>query len=443
MNFRFLISLSILCLMGCLDPDIKWNKSEIALISTLIIDHENIDHQISIQHTSNEVWNNPKAASLGQKLFFDKRLSGNGVVACSSCHQPSKAFSDGKTYSEGMGSTSMHTPSIIGIANSPWLFWDGRIDSLWAQALGPFENPNEHGTNRVQLVHLIATYYKEEYEALFGPLDNFSDRQRFPFNAMPISANQNSSVPLNAKQTSLSQNWQAMHKRDQDSVNEVFSNLGKSIAAYENLIMPGPSRFDEFAKELSTGHFSTKLTLHEQAGLKLFIDQNKGQCINCHSGPLFTNHEFQATGITDILLSKGRIDGIEIAHKSPFNCKEMHEAPTNKCQELVFSKRHSPDLNGAFKVPTLRNISLTAPYMHNGSLSSLKEVLAHYNQGQSQLQGRLGEPLNQAHMGISPLRLLPHELNQISSFLLTLTSPLNTEARWLTSPFSEETSTLN
>ncbi|WP_423065363.1 cytochrome-c peroxidase [Devosia sp. CN2-171] len=108
---------------------------------------------------SNGVGDDPAAAALGRSLFFDTRLSGNGKVACASCHLPERQFQDGTPLATGMGQTNRRTMPIAGTAYSPWLFWDGRKDSQWSQALGPLESPVEHGADRTQIARLISANY--------------------------------------------------------------------------------------------------------------------------------------------------------------------------------------------------------------------------------------------------------------------------------------------
>jgi cytochrome c peroxidase len=132
---------------------------------------------------SNKYADDPRAAELGQKLFFDTGFSANGAVACATCHDPQKGFQDGLPLSNGVGTTNRRAMSIVGTAYSPWLFWDGRKDSQWAQALGPMESAVEHGGNRTIYAHRIAQRYRDEYEAVFGPLPNLAS---LPLSAGPV-----------------------------------------------------------------------------------------------------------------------------------------------------------------------------------------------------------------------------------------------------------------
>jgi cytochrome c peroxidase len=119
---------------------------------------------------SNAVERLPAAIDLGQRLFNDARFSRNGAVSCASCHDPQRQFQDGLPVGQGVGTGSRRAMPIVGAGYGSWLFWDGRKDSLWAQALGPLEDAVEHGGNRTRYAHLVAENYRKEYEALFNAM---------------------------------------------------------------------------------------------------------------------------------------------------------------------------------------------------------------------------------------------------------------------------------
>jgi cytochrome c peroxidase len=123
---------------------------------------------------TNRVADDPRAADLGRRLFFDTRLSANGRVACGTCHQPERGFQDGIALGHGVGTTARRTMPIAGAARAPFLFWDGRKDSPWAQALGPLESLVEHGGTRAQYAHVVAGAYARDYEQIFGALPDLS-----------------------------------------------------------------------------------------------------------------------------------------------------------------------------------------------------------------------------------------------------------------------------
>src|SRR4029453_7619516 len=123
---------------------------------------------------SNRVADDTMAARFGRQLFFDERLSSNGKGSCASCHAPERDVQDGTPVAKGVGVTGRRTMPIAGTAHSPWLFWDGRADSQWAQALGPLESAVEHGGSRTQYAHVVAELYRAEYEVVFGALPDLT-----------------------------------------------------------------------------------------------------------------------------------------------------------------------------------------------------------------------------------------------------------------------------
>ena len=369
---------------------------------------------------SNAVADDPRAAELGHQIFFDTRFSANGQVSCSTCHIPALNFTDGKPLSEAVGTTLRGAPTIVGTAYSPWFFWDGRRDSQWAQAITPMEDPHEHGGTRTQYAHLIDEdpAYRAAYEAIFGPMTDFSDRSRFPDSAGPLG-DQNAVAA-----------WEAMAADNQKAVTRAFTNIGKAIAAYERLIMPGPARFDQFAESLLNGDEAQAniiLSAEERAGLRLFM--GLGNCTQCHNGPLFTSHHFHNINLPNgenLPLDYGRITGLQEVLESEFNCFGPYsDAAPEQCQELRFVKTEGIELPGAFKVPTLRNVAETAPYMHAGQFAALSEVLDHYNRAPN---GPIG------HNEIIPINLLAEEQDQLEAFLRTLSGPLNVDQTWLVPP---------
>ncbi len=257
-------------------PAARWTAEERATIRSLALDAL----PPLLGDPSNKVADDPRAADLGRALFFDTRLSANGQVACATCHLPERQFQDDVPLGRGVGINTRRTMPVAGMAHSPFLFWDGRKDSLWSQALGPLESPVEHGGNRTQYAHLIAEHYREPYEALFGPLPGID---HLPPQAGPVPDPEAAAA------------WEAMPETDRTGVNQVFANIGKAIAAFERTIQPPPTRFDAYASALGSGRSFNALTEDEIAGLRLFI--GKGACVNCHNGPLLTDNHFHNTGV--------------------------------------------------------------------------------------------------------------------------------------------------
>ena len=413
------------------EKPITWDPHEIALVKSLMIE----DTVIALPSHGNDWADEEAAAQLGQKLFFDKRLSSDGETSCATCHQPSQFFSDNEKVptsslahqqNNGQSSNKIHrnTPTIVGAALSQWQFWDGRADSLWSQALEPFENADEFGGNRLEIVRMISKYYQKEYQAIFGQWE------AIPFNQLPSKASPRSD------DNQIKQNWASITKEDQLKINRVFANLGKAIEAYERKLLPKPSRFDEFARSLKDNHPNTDnhiLTKEEQLGLQLFISEDGGRCVRCHNGSNFSNADFHSIAVpthSKYAEDIGRQASVKLIDTNEFGCTSSFsdaQAEQGHCDEVIYAKRSGYELKGAFKVPSLRNISKTAPYMHRGQIQTLAQVLHYYNRAPA-------EP--HVHTDIEPLRLLPRELSLIEAFLLTLDSDINADPKWLKNPNS-------
>src|SRR5688500_10287690 len=351
---------------------------------------------------TNRVADDPRAARLGERLFFDTRFSADGKVACGTCHQPERDFQDGTALGRGVGVTSKRTMPVAATSRSPFLFWDGRKDSLWAQALGPLESAVEHGGTRGQYAHAIAEGYRRDYEELFGPVPDLS------------------SVPASAGPAGNSQEvtaWRALTQEQRDAVTAVFVNVGKAIAAYERRIEFGTARFDRYVDAITNRQRSDGiLTNDEIAGLKLFI--GKANCTQCHNGPLFTNNEFHNTGVpprVELPIDDGRLTGAASVLKDEFNCRSRWSDKRTGCAELEYLVTDDHVLERAYKVPSLRNVAERAPYMNAGQFPTLKQVVDHYNRAPAAPKG---------HTELKSLRLKTGELRQLEAFLRTLTGPI-------------------
>jgi cytochrome c peroxidase len=289
-------------------------------------------------------------ARLGLSLFYDVRLSKQMQVACVTCHDPQLGWSNGVTFSFGVGRKLIprHPPTLIGVAHHPKLFWDGRAASLEAQAREVILNPDEMDGDPGEIVRRLAAE-KEFYPPLF--------QKAFGDEAI------------------------------------TFPRVLQAIAAFERTIRAGRSRFDSFLRG------KAELTDSEVAGLHLF--RTKARCINCHSGPMFTDGEFHNLGLTYY----GR-----------------------KLQDLgLYEQTRQPEDVGKFRTPTLRSIDRTAPYMHNGVFPSLEGVLRLYNAGMARpkpKENQKDDPLFPKTSDLlQPLQLSAQELADLRAFLTTLTEP--------------------
>ena len=388
------------CTLAAASP--AWSADELALLRSLSL---NALPPLP-PDPSNRVADDPAAVALGAQLFFDPRFSRRGDVACASCHMPDRFFTDGRPFGVGLDVIPLNTMTLIGAAYSPWQTWNGKHDSQWSQALLPLENPVEHGGDRTFYAHLIAEHYAEQYIALFGALPDLPNRQRFPAHAGPVD------------NPAASLAWERMTATDRDAINRVFANIGKALAAYERTLLPAPARFDRYVASLAADGRPTgtaALSDDEIAGLRIFLD--KGNCIDCHNGPRFTNDAFHNTaipGAPGAPLQRGRIDGIARVRADPFNCLgEDSDADPEQCTALRFMVTAGDTLLGGMKTPTLRNVAATGPYMHTGQFATLEDVITHYNEGGFAIQG---------HNELEPLVLTDQEAAQLIAFLHTLTA---------------------
>lgn len=375
-----------------------WSVADVAMLQSLSLR----DLEPLPPDPGNRVADDARAAALGERLFFDTRLSANGRVACGTCHLADRDFQDGLPLGQGVGTTAKRTMPIAGMARAPFLFWDGRKDSQWAQALGPLESAVEHGGTRAQYTRVVAEHYRAEYEAVFGALPDLA--------AVPSAAGPSGDT---ASVTA----WNGLSVSQRRDVTRVFTNVGKAIAAYERRLDVGPSRFDGFVDALLTRRPTTGLlTGDEVAGLKLFI--GKGHCTECHNGPLFTNYEFHNTGVparAGLPVDGGRLAGAAAALQDEFSCRSEWSDAAGRCPELDYVITGDRAQQRAYKVPSLRNVAERPPYMHAGQLATLADVLDHYNRAPA-------APLG--HSELHPLRLETGELRQLERFLRTLTGPV-------------------
>lgn len=324
---------------------------------------------------SNQYAFNKQAQQLGEALFHDKKLSGNDQFSCASCHHPDKFFTDGLPVGVAAGTTTRNTPALHGVAWSTWFYWDGRRDSLWSQALTPIEAANEMNSNRVAVTQLIANTanYRQQYESIFGTL---------PFNGND-SVFLLSATPMGDKDQR--RQWLELPANTRDKINTVFTNLGKALAAYQYTLTPIKTRFDLFVEEVNSGKKTNQIETLDKSELKgalLFLNEKKTQCIECHNGPLLTNGEFHniATGnFTEPVFDFGREYGLQSVLLDEFNCQGRYsDANPEDCLHLIYLSRDTIHMRGAFKTPSLRNITNTGPYFHDGRFNTLEQVVRFY-----------------------------------------------------------------
>lgn len=379
------------------------------------------------ENPSNKYANDEKAAHFGQYLFFDTGFSANNKVSCATCHEPDKGWGDGLDLSKGVDEVDRHAPTLWNVGYGRWFFWDGRADSLWAQAVGPVEADYEMGSNRLKLLHYIANNakLKAAYEGVFGTLPDVSDEKRFPKDARPVPDD-----PGHPHQVA----WEQMSKEDQEAANLVFTNVAKAFEAYQRKIVSKEAPFDTFVTGLKgcldagskDGHEDKLKAISEEAikGMKKFV--GSANCIACHNSPNFSDSEFHNIGIginedpNRVPADYGRLRGIDAVKQSLFNMMGPFSDITNPdkspyAAKLRFLQKN--DFNaGEFKTPTLRSIDTSAPYMHDGRFKTLKDVLHYYNKLETET-----DVIGHTEESLRKLNLEENELDEIIAFLKSLT----------------------
>ncbi|MBE0625315.1 MAG: c-type cytochrome [Burkholderiales bacterium] len=366
--------------------------------------------------TAGRVTEDTRAARLGQYLFFERRFSANGAVSCATCHVPEKAFADARRVGTGLAAGERNTPGLLNVAFERWYFWDGRADSLWAQALGPIENAKEFGGDRLNTLHLVAedAPLRRAYELVFGPPPPLGDAERFPRHASPDSA----------PGSPAARAWSAMSLADRDAANRMYANLGKAIEAYERKLVDGDSAFDRYVAALKSGDRAGQRAYPAAAkrGLKLFV--GAAQCELCHSGPSFSDGEFHNIGLPLLAgesADNGRAAGIDIVRASDFNgIGPYSDHPEGRAKDQLSYLPPPESQLGSFKTPNLRNVALTAPYMHDGRFDTLSAVLDFYAKGREASRGQMLLGEREATLDLVP-RLSSDQADDLTAFLNTLT----------------------
>ncbi|WP_280151779.1 cytochrome c peroxidase [Piscinibacter sp. XHJ-5] len=388
-----------------------WTQDQLSILASLRLNRL----PPSPPDPSNAHEASPAAAALGRRLFFDVRLSRNESVSCASCHDPARHFQDGRPLGQGIATGTRRAMPIVGTGHSPWLFWDGRKDSLWSQALGPLEDAAEHGGNRLRYARLMQEHYRSEYVAVFEHMPDFS---RLPMDASPLGTPAERAA------------WSALDASSREAVSRVFANMGKAIAAYEKSLQHGESRLDRYIGGLlqEPGGSVESLDAQEVRGLRLFV--GKAQCIGCHNGPLLSDQHFHNTGVPardPASPDRGRASALVKVAQDEFNCLGSYsDARPEQCGELRFMAQADARMEGAFKTPGLRNVALRPPYMHAGQFATLEDVVQHYVKAPAAAVGlselhRPGDP-PASHGGDhrGPIQLTPSEQQDLVALLKAL-----------------------
>lgn len=370
---------------------------------------------------SNRVADNPRAARLGQALFYDTRFSRTGALSCASCHDPDLHFTDGRRVAMGEELYPRNTASLVNVAAYEWVLWDGGCDTLWCQARGPFENRHEMNANRLTLGHVLFedAELRAAYEDVFGPLPNLADTSRFPLRARPDNL---------APDGELNLAWEGMTEADQFLASEILANASKALEAYQRTLRSDTSPLDTFLEGLAEEDPDKVAALSPEAqrGLLLFV--GKAGCVECHDGPWLHASDFANVGLDTrqwlYYEDNGRFEAIEDLLSNEFGGASAFSDDLEWGLARLDGLEQTPDLYSAFRVPSLRNVANTGPYMHGGHFESLAEVVHHYNV----LEERPFE--GQTDPRLQPLGLSKSEEAELVAFLESLAmDPVAAEIR--------------
>ena len=355
---------------------------------------------------SNRFDGDPLAIAFGEQLFFDKGLSKNGDVSCASCHVTENAFVPNESIRADEARKFRTVMPIEGVAHQNFLFWDGRADSAWMQAIGPLENDFEHDLTRAEIASYVNVKYPDELVALAPDLMS-----------TPLSALEPASPAGNREERAA---WRALPPESQEWINQIFALVGKSIAAYETSLPVSPSRWDKVIEDaLDDISALSELSQAERNGFELFT--GKARCATCHDGPLFTDADFHNTGLPQSTapIDLGRQSALLELRNNPFNCLGRYsDAQPEDCGELTYMSLSMERAMGAFRTPTLRGVSKRAFLGHAGQISSIEEMIRHYNAAPTGPHGALvGLP---SLSELVPLGLSEAEISALTEFLSSL-----------------------
>lgn len=369
----------------------------------------------------------PAAAALGHRLFFEPSLSGSGAFSCAHCHQPARAFADPRLVSRAAGETTRHAPSLLNLAWQRWFYWDGRADSLWAQALQPIEAPQEMAGDRTALARRLLT--DREWRAALEPFLDITEPEAWAA-GLPPAARPNAEAGSPAREA-----WAALDESDRQRIDHVFATVGKLLEAYQRRLVRDDAPFDTFVAALRGGDEAEarrRIPAAAQRGLRLFVGE--ARCIMCHHGPTLSDLEFHNLGLGPRhwlpARDPGRAAGIDALRADPFSGLGIHADvpathPAN--DKLHYLARHE-ELPGQFKTPSLRNVALRPRFMHGAHFSSLADVIRFYN-----LLNEYPEGPGHREEILLPLRLDRQQQRDLLAFLETLTGEIR-EPRWFGPP---------
>ncbi len=341
---------------------------------------------------SNRFSGSAEAIALGRALFFEPRLSRNERISCASCHDPARGYSDGRARAIGLAEHDRNSQGLLNVGMQRWFGWDGGADSLWAASLRPMLTTHEMGSDAARVAGVIRLDPR-----LSGPFERMRRERPAP----------------------------AASRGNATTDETVMVDAAKAIAAFLETLVSPRTAFDEFRDALARSDeaAAARYPASARRGLTLFV--GRGNCVVCHFGPAFSNGEFHDVGMP-FLIAPGRVDpgrhaGIRRVQADrynllgPFNDQtgavaRGGEAAALKTRTVTPAHRNF----GEWRTPSLRGLSASAPYMHDGRLKTLEDVVRHYDRLDVDRLHADGEAL------LRPLRLTEAQRLDLLNFLRSL-----------------------
>jgi cytochrome c peroxidase len=378
---------------------------------------------------TNRFADDERAAELGQLLFFDTRFSPK-AVSCATCHDPRKHFTDGLPLARGVGETTRNAPTVVDSGRRRWVGWDGKFDSLWSQALAPIENPVEMGGDRTTFVRVVRDdpALRARYEAIFGA---------WPAELEPRGASDALAAPARPASTDtpepVAKRWSELAPATRTAIDHATVQLLKSLGAYQRTLRSGQAPIDRFVAALRGNEAGDLDALDASARRGLAIFVSRGGCFQCHRGANFTDEEFHGLGLVGangrVPEDPARLAAVDFVQSNPFNAAgAFSDAPDSPKGQMVRSLKRAPELFGQFRTPPLRGVALTPPFMHDGRMATLADVVRFYDtlEGAAPI-GHHGESV------LVPLGLGDSGRADLEAFLRSLTGE-HPDARWARNP---------
>jgi cytochrome c peroxidase len=424
---------------GCGSSDLEWQR-----LTTLA-------NPPAVPPDPTNAWaDDPHAAALGQLFYYDVAFSGvarnvdalkrptNAArapagqpsrVSCATCHDLGRGGVDATStpgnVSIGAGVTDVNALPTVNVALRGPLFWNGRMTSLWGLNLVVGESDLTMNGSRLQTAHVLADSYGDDVQAVFGSVLAADWRARA--DALPYDGKLGAAV------------YDGLSDSDRALATTLFVVWGKALAAFERRLVSRDSAFDRW---VAAGPRSTLISPSAQRGARLFV--GKASCIDCHSGPLLTDDGFHDVAVPQAGPSVPTVAdctagsacdcvaGTNCLPWGAYNGQAWIRDVGPRWQPIIDAWNDDPAtrglppaapvldpaLQGAWRTPSLRDVALTAPYMHDGLYETLEDVVRHYDSG---ALGEAALAVGTPAPDIKPLGLTGGEVADLVEFLKTLT----------------------